>query len=175
MSELGSLPAEPARSEGCGDGATIAEMVLQVAAAEQRRRDAAMSELGLTPLAVVVLRTLHPTDPVEVRHLIALLHWQPPRVSVEVGHLERAGLVSRHTNPADRRKRAVVLTPAGRAVREKLGEIASGTTMVAGLSGPDRTLLAGLLARMISTGAPRGVSDAPEGRSRPHPHHDALG
>lgn len=70
--------------------------------------------------------------------------------------LERAGLVERRPDPADRRARRILLTDAGRV---RLGELEGALQRVeeellAPLDGQERQILRGLLARLAAGAGP---------------------
>ncbi|WP_429133241.1 MarR family winged helix-turn-helix transcriptional regulator [Ensifer sp. 4252] len=86
--------------------------------------------------------------PFEIESRILLAQYNLSRL---IDRLEREGLVRRATFDADGRGRWVVVTDKGRAMRERMWEVYSGsieTHVGAKLSTDDAQQLAGLLARL---------------------------
>lgn len=69
----------------------------------------------LTTAQLFVLRRLSQTDGASVTALAAQTFTHQSSVSVVVSRLVEAGCVARRPDPADRRRRLLVVTPAGRA------------------------------------------------------------
>ncbi|WP_030295014.1 MarR family winged helix-turn-helix transcriptional regulator [Streptomyces katrae] len=67
-----------------------------------------------------------------------------------LNHLEAAGLVLRAPNPADRRKNAVTLTPAGASTLTRCASLAetANADLLAPLTPAERTTLMALLTRV---------------------------
>jgi DNA-binding MarR family transcriptional regulator len=70
-----------------------------------------------------------------------------------IDRLEKAGLVARRPNPADKRGTLVALTPEGLALIDRAVEahVANQQAVVAGLDDGERRQLSALLARLRST------------------------
>ncbi|MFL0410917.1 MarR family winged helix-turn-helix transcriptional regulator [Microbacterium paludicola] len=70
--------------------------------------------------------------------------------------LERAGLIERRLDPADRRARRIVVTEAGRGVLDELDEhvAEAEAELLSGLAPEQRDLLCGLLEHAASGAAP---------------------
>jgi len=94
----------------------------------RRRFLGAASELDLHPAQAGALLQLD--SPLPMRHLAALLGCDNSNVTGLVDRLEVRGLVTRQASDEDRRVKNIVLTDAGRRLREKLldrvGRPASG-------------------------------------------------
>jgi DNA-binding MarR family transcriptional regulator len=80
-------------------------------------------EFGLTPPQLFALRSLDPDEPVPMRALAAALHCDSSNVTGLVDGLTAAGLVERREAHYDRRMRLLVVTPRGRAVRQRLFDV----------------------------------------------------
>ena len=72
-------------------------------------------------------------------------------VTKRVDRLEREGLVARTVNDADARGRVIALTPAGRALVERVHplHLANEDTLLGALDARERTQLAGLLRTLL--------------------------
>ena len=81
--------------------------------------DAADAE-DLTPMQAMLLDRLQDDTAAPMTDLAQQLHCDKSNLTGVVDALEGRGLVQRTTPPADRRVRALLLTPEGRAVRARL-------------------------------------------------------
>jgi DNA-binding MarR family transcriptional regulator len=72
-----------------------------------------------------------------------------------IDRLEKAGLVARRPNPADKRGTLVALTPEGLALIDRAVEahVANQQAVVAGLDDGERRQLSALLARLLKHAA----------------------
>ena len=95
-------------------------------------------------------------------------------ISEIVSHLERQGMLERESDPADRRRTLIWLTPAGQAALHRQREVLSATVLADALSRmhPDQAdaLLGALRALVQSATAPR---DRPPTSQGGHHEHDA--
>jgi DNA-binding MarR family transcriptional regulator len=82
-----------------------------------------MSELGFRPPCVGVLRVVAEAGPLSQREISDEVGLDPSDVVGAVDILERAGLVERNPDPADRRRHAVAITPEGRRRSDRLREL----------------------------------------------------
>jgi DNA-binding MarR family transcriptional regulator len=98
------------------------------------RRDQPRSQLPNASFAV--LDHLALAGPLTIGEAAAHLRRAQSVVSEIVSHLERQGLLERESDPADRRRTLIWLTPAGQAARDRQREVLSVE------------LLAGALERM---------------------------
>jgi DNA-binding MarR family transcriptional regulator len=105
------------RAELVGD---VVEQLLRIAGELQHRIEAEMAALGLTPAVARALYQLDPDRPVPARDLAELLSCDRSNITALVDRLEQAGLVRRRIDPADRRIKILVVTEAGRRVRERM-------------------------------------------------------
>jgi MarR family transcriptional regulator, organic hydroperoxide resistance regulator len=78
-----------------------------------------LEPMGLTHPQYLVMLALWEDEPLSVTDLSRRLELDPGTLSRLLRRLEAAGLVRRGRNPADERSLAVVLTPQGRALRER--------------------------------------------------------
>lgn len=88
----------------------------RAARAVARRFDAAFRPLGLTSGQFSLLMSLNRPEPPTIGSIAALLAMDRTTLTANVKPLERRGLVQVKVDPADRRSRRLVLTPAGRAL-----------------------------------------------------------
>jgi len=86
-----------------------------------RRR---LAHLGITPDQFTVMRTLIEKDGVTQRELTHLISSDPNTVVSLVNRMEKAGLLERQTDEADRRANRLRLKAGGRARYEKARSIA---------------------------------------------------
>lgn len=121
--------------------------------------DATAVGYGLTPTQALALRDLD--DPTSMGILAATLRCEPSTATAVVDRLVERGLVERVAAPGDRRVRRVVLTPAGRALRDEFGgELMRRVPGVTALPEPDRRQLHALLTRLVT--ALPGPPDGPD-------------
>jgi MarR family transcriptional regulator, organic hydroperoxide resistance regulator len=111
----------------------------------------AASELDLHPAQAGALLQLE--SPLPMRDLAALLGCDNSNVTGLVDRLEARGLVARQASEEDRRVRHIVLTPAGRRLRERLlqrvGRPAAGLDC---LDAREQVHLRDLLLKMLEDG-----------------------
>lgn len=74
---------------------------------------------GIFPGQPPVLRRLYSGGEMSQRELAAALDQTPASMTVTLGRMEKSGLVSRRTDPADKRIQRVSITDKGRAVCER--------------------------------------------------------
>ncbi|KGJ08597.1 MarR family transcriptional regulator [Paracoccus versutus] len=127
---------------------------LSVAAARISRRFAALyeAEAGLTVPEWRVLAHLDKAGAVSVRDITARVNLEKSIVSRAATRLETAGLVRKSGHSTDRRLVALELTPAGRALMQRLGRIAEDfqAELLAEL-GDDAAVLGRALTRLTGT------------------------
>lgn len=82
-----------------------------------------LEPLGLTHPQYLVMLVLWDHEPVSVRELSRLLQLDAATLSPLLKRLETAGLLRRERDKRDERALAVVLTPAGRALRRKAEKV----------------------------------------------------
>jgi DNA-binding MarR family transcriptional regulator len=93
--------------------------------AESRRRWARMlADHGLTPHHFGMLMTLDHLGTTHQRRLSALVGVDPRNAVPVIDLLHQRGLIQRTHDPADRRRRAIALTPAGQRLLNQLRQAA---------------------------------------------------
>ena len=107
-------------ADRAGLAGDVVRRMTHVAAALRHRQDSAIAELGLTPAVARALHELDPDRPLPARDLAERLRCDRSNVTALVDKLEQAGLVERRTDPADRRQKTLVVTVAGRGVRDRV-------------------------------------------------------
>jgi DNA-binding MarR family transcriptional regulator len=127
--------------------------LLQTLFGQQRRAFLiAASELDLHPAQAGALMNL--ASPLSMRELADALVCDSSNVTGLVDRLEARGLVARQLTPEDRRVKQVVLTDAGRRVREQLvDQVGQPPAGFERLSGSELRDLRDLLARALADGA----------------------
>ncbi len=95
----------------------------QLRLAQQQVFDAfhrGFSATGITPARYAVLALLHANPDVQQGHLAEALRVKPPNMVALLAEMTAQGLVDRQVDAANRRAYLLRLTPAGRALYEKL-------------------------------------------------------
>ncbi|MGN9765349.1 MarR family winged helix-turn-helix transcriptional regulator [Micromonospora sp. SD12] len=146
-----STPADPARAALAGD---VVRRITHIAAALRHQQGMEIAELGLTPATARALHELDPDRPLPARDLAAGLGCDRSNVTALVDKLERAGLVERHADPADRRQKTLVVTGPGRQVRARVQQVMSDSRLLAGLSGRELATLRELVWKVSDGGCP---------------------
>jgi DNA-binding MarR family transcriptional regulator len=101
---------------------------------------------GLSTAQVNALLTLEPGTAVPMRSLAARLNSDASNLSVLIDRLERRGAVERRPDPADRRVKALALTPEGERLRAAFWRsVVEDPGTLAQLSDAGLEALAGLL------------------------------
>jgi DNA-binding MarR family transcriptional regulator len=115
----GGGPAEPA------DLTSSSGYLLARLGAESRRRWARMlADHGLTPHHFGILMTLDHLGVAHQRRLSQLVGIDPRNAVPLLDLLQQRGLIQRTGDPADRRRRAIALTPAGQKMLNELRQAA---------------------------------------------------
>ncbi len=151
MSTTTSSPTARVSGGSGADGATGADAwdLLRTLLGQQRRRFLiAASELELHPAQAGAL--LHLASPLPMHELADLLVCDNSNVTGLVDRLEGRGLVARQASADDRRVKHVVLTAAGRRLRDRLLErVAQPPAGLTRLSAADQRQLRGLLQQVL--------------------------
>ncbi|MEV7939739.1 MarR family transcriptional regulator [Kitasatospora sp. NPDC088264] len=145
-------PAEAAASDTAGSGTTASDTTASDTTASDATASDTAAELadtmtraikrirrqtgrqlepyGITPGQARALNTLAhapgcelPDHPMRLSDLAERLHIAPRSATTVVDALEEAGLVERRPDPADRRAVRILLTEAGRAAVERIGQV----------------------------------------------------
>ncbi|MFG2007760.1 MarR family winged helix-turn-helix transcriptional regulator [Micromonospora sp. NPDC048868] len=152
-----SVPPDPAdRAALAGD---VVRRITHVAAALRHHQDREIAELGLTPATARALHELDPDLPLPARDLAEGLGCDRSNVTALVDKLERAGLVERHADPADRRQRTLVVTGPGRRVRARVHQVMSDSRLLAGLTVEELATLRELVWKVSDGGCPERCDD----------------
>lgn len=111
------------------------------------------AELGITTTqygAMVILRARADLDQVGLATLVGT---DRSTTALVVGKLEVAGLVERHTDPTDKRRNVLALTPAGHTMLDRLAEPAKRTRdrEMAAFSPDDARQFVDLLQKFVDT------------------------
>jgi DNA-binding MarR family transcriptional regulator len=140
------MTAEPAADQVITE---LADLVFQVAGRLRLGFNTIASELDLPPAQALALVNLR--GPAPMRDLADVLGCDASNVTGIVDGLERRGLVTRQTDPADRRVKHLVLTEEGRRRRDLLGAKAHlRATALFDLPEADRGHLRDLLAAVVT-------------------------
>ncbi len=99
---------------------SLGYQVRELNRAIQRNLQQRIAPHGATSGAWYFLRALWETDGLTQRELATRTGMQEPTAVIALRGMEAAGWIRREPSVADRRKVAIHLTPAGRALREKL-------------------------------------------------------
>jgi DNA-binding MarR family transcriptional regulator len=103
-------------------------------------------DLGLTPATLGALARLD--EPRTMGQIAELLRCDPSNVTGIADALEARGLAHRRPSEADRRVKALELTPEGQKLRQRaMGELSEPPEWLRGLSAADRKALRDLLRR----------------------------
>jgi DNA-binding MarR family transcriptional regulator len=90
--------------------------VQRAARALARRFDEALRPLGLTNGQFSLLMSLNRPEPASMGSIASLLAMDRTTLTAALKPLQRRGLVAIEPDPADRRSRRIILTPAGRTL-----------------------------------------------------------
>jgi DNA-binding MarR family transcriptional regulator len=94
-------------------------MLLAVTERLRQHWSAHAAALGLTAAQVKVLLRLTPGEAVPMRKLARQLHYDASNLTTLVDRLVGRGALERQADPADRRVKALVLTPEGNRLRDQ--------------------------------------------------------
>jgi len=99
----------------------------KVGAVARQRWTATLAQTGVSPSQFLVLMALAETGPVCQQFLARVIGIDPRNIVPILDSLEARGLVSRETDPADRRRRLIDLTGAGRRIVAELSALGAQT------------------------------------------------
>ncbi|MCW3814158.1 MarR family winged helix-turn-helix transcriptional regulator [Micromonospora sp. DR5-3] len=146
--------AGPAAGDRSGLAGDTVRRILHIAAAMRHYQDEEIAALGLTPAAARALHELDPDRPLPGRDLAEQLGCDRSNVTALVDKLEQAGLVERRVDPADRRQKTLVVTEAGRRVRDRVRQVMSDSRLLGGLSTAELATLRELVWKVSDGGCP---------------------
>ncbi|MFB9238452.1 MarR family winged helix-turn-helix transcriptional regulator [Plantactinospora siamensis] len=127
----------------------------------------ALAGEGMRMMHHAVLATVAERGPVSQAELGSALHVDPKDMANIVAELHRDGLIRRETDPLDRRRHSISMTPQGRARlrrTRRLGDQANAE-LTATLDPDERRQLVNLLTRIIAR--PPDPCQPDEAYSRP--------
>jgi DNA-binding MarR family transcriptional regulator len=104
--------------------------------------------LGITAPQATALREM--TGPMTMRELAERMSCEPSNATFVVDRLEKQRLIERRAHPTDRRAKQLVLTPEGTALQERLLELLSQESPLAGLTREQQDALQDLLQQAIT-------------------------
>ncbi len=128
----------------------LAFLVAQVGGLAAMRFAERVATIGITPPQAGLLRVVAAEPGRSQQAVSAELGLLPSRLVALVDDLEGRGLLERRRDPNDRRNSALYVTPGGRAMLQKIGQVAQqhGEDFLEPLSKADRATLGELLARL---------------------------
>ena len=136
----------------------LAQTAYAVHAALEGELHDTLAELDLTIALADALWQLDPElGPLSRRELAERLHCDPSNVTFLVDRLERRRFVARARIEADRRVKALALTPAGVEVRNRLIATLAESAMFAQLTPAEQRELADLLGRCAHEARPPAI------------------
>ncbi|MFF7995452.1 MarR family winged helix-turn-helix transcriptional regulator [Kitasatospora xanthocidica] len=157
--------------------AELADAMTRAIKRIRRQTGRRLEPYGITPGQARALRTLAhvpgcetPDHAMRLSDLADKLHIAPRSATTVVDALEEAGLVERSPDPADRRAVRILLTEAGRAAVERIGQVRDEVAQeyFGEVSPADEEVLLGVLrsaeARFLAAGPPRRSASPDAGR-----------
>ena len=114
---------------------------------------------------IFFLKVLHRLDcPMAMKELGQRIRCDPSFVTNIADQLEKRGLATRESDPADRRVKRIALTPAGLQLKERIeNEILKGLPWRQALDNDERACLLGLIRKLL-----------PAAGAGSRPGHEAL-
>jgi MarR family transcriptional regulator, lower aerobic nicotinate degradation pathway regulator len=124
----------------------------QVSKYGRRQLEAVLREHGLLLGHHAVLAALHDFGASSQQQLADSLDFDKSHLVGRIDHLESRGLVTRTQDPDDRRRHQVALTPAGRALLDELGPVATRSQkgFLDALTVAEQKTLISLLRRVLA-------------------------
>ena len=168
------------RSMADADLATLTHRLANLtrrAMSERMARETWALEAGFRPGCVGVLFILEAIGPASQREVSERLLLDPSDLVSLVDILERAGFLERRRDPADRRRYALELTPAGRRATGRLQEVSrmAQEWVLAPLEDDERQALAALLSRVVHHHSGQVGLEEPPPRGGPGPRREEAG
>ena len=129
----------------------VSALIPAVARAHRTLAGSLLREVGLYPGQELLLMLLWEREPRSPGELARELHVEPPTAVKTVARLEEAGFLQRDRSTDDRRVVLVSLTPAGRALRDRVEQLWAELERrtVGDLGAADRQRLTELLTALI--------------------------
>jgi DNA-binding MarR family transcriptional regulator len=126
----------------------------EIAMRAEDRMGPVLAEHRLTPATAHALWSIDPAEPPPSMKVLAdRLYCNAPNLTFITNQLVDRDLVTRSTDPADRRSRVLTLTARGRAVREEVVRAMLAVTPFAVLTDGELERLGTLLARVTEATA----------------------
>jgi DNA-binding MarR family transcriptional regulator len=123
--------------------------LLEVAERLRQHWSVHAAALGLTAIQAKVLLRLTPGEAIPMRKLAQQLDYDASNLTTLVDKLAALGALERQADPADRRVKALVLTPEGQRLRDQFWhDLVTDAGPLAPLREPDLRALIRLLARL---------------------------
>jgi len=149
---------------GTGDSASdqmdteILESMAELFASMLTRAEEVAQRFGVP---IFFLKALHRLDcPMAMKDLGMRMRCDPSFVTNVADQLEKRGLATRESDPADRRVKRIALTPAGLELKQRIeNEILNGLPWRHALDNDERACLLGLVRKLLpaaQTGDPPG-------------------
>src|ERR1044071_9440422 len=117
---VGNARSGRARSDEPAPSPTLLYVIKQVELAVRAELDELARPLGLTALQYTALTVLERHPDIAAAHLARHSFVTGQSMADMVTSLLNRGLIDRHRDPADRRRLAIALTPAGRRLLDRL-------------------------------------------------------
>ena len=138
---------------GTGDSATdlnveILDCMAELVASMLTRAEEVAQRNGVP---IFFLKALHRLDcPMAMKDLGMRMRCDPSFVTNVADQLEKRGLATRESDPADRRVKRIALTPAGLELKERIEtEILNGMPWRLALDNDERACLLGLIRKLL--------------------------
>jgi DNA-binding MarR family transcriptional regulator len=128
----------------------------KVGAVARQRWTATLAQTGVSPNQFLVLMALAETGQVCQQFLAGVIGIDPRNIVPILDSLETRGLVSRETDPDDRRRRLIELTGTGRRIATELSALGEQTEreMLASVPRADRDSLRRILRSVLEAARP---------------------
>ncbi|RKF25364.1 MarR family winged helix-turn-helix transcriptional regulator [Micromonospora globbae] len=155
MSPYAPPAVEPPPDDRPGLAGDAIRRLVHVASAIRHEQDVEIADLGLTPAVARALHELDPDRPLPARDLAEQLRCDRSNVTALVDKLEQAGLVQRRVDPTDRRQKTLVVTEAGRRMRQRVHEVMSDSRLLDRLTTGELAVLRELVWKVSDGGHPQ--------------------
>lgn len=154
-----TAPTAGSAGDRSGLAGDTVRRIMHIAAAIRHYQGKEIAALGLTPAVARALHELDPERPLPARDLAEQLRCDRSNVTALVDKLEQAGLVERRVDPADRRQKTLVVTEAGRRVRDRVRQVMSDSRLLGGLTTAELATLHELVWKVSDGGCPEQCGD----------------
>jgi DNA-binding MarR family transcriptional regulator len=130
----------------------------KVGSVARQRWTATLAQTGVSPNQFLVLMALAETGEVCQQFLAGAIGIDPRNIVPILDSLEARGLVSRETDPADRRRRLIELTSVGRHIVAELSALGAQTEreLLAPVPQADQESLRRILRSVLDAARPPG-------------------